>query len=140
MTFNNLQYVRLIQLSQFCHVILNHFAKTNDPSLAYVENASAGMALNITNIAEIKHCVSRTLFMRGSRKFCQRGSNLITFFYEGIEDPNITINVPSSARQRTPWPMMAQHYCWLGSLNVIFRPTGCDGDPDLDVESSRDVL
>ena len=34
--------------------------------------------------------------MRGSRKFCQRGPNLITFFLvdEGIEDPNITINRP----------------------------------------------
>ena len=40
--------------------------------------------------------------MRGSREFCQRGRNLITFFLvdEGIEDPNTTINGPSSARQR----------------------------------------
>ena len=45
--------------------------------------------------------------MRGSRKFCQRGPNLITIFFiffyflidEGIEDPNTTINRPSSARQ-----------------------------------------
>ena len=45
--------------------------------------------------------------MRGSRKFCQRGSKFVTFFFfffllvdEGIEDPNTTIDRPSSARQR----------------------------------------
>ena len=40
--------------------------------------------------------------MRGSRKFCQRGSKFdINFLVdEGIEDPNITINWPSSANQR----------------------------------------
>ena len=45
--------------------------------------------------------------MGGSRKFCQRGSKFdklnIFFFYlvdEGIEDPNIAINGPSSANQR----------------------------------------
>ena len=34
--------------------------------------------------------------------FVRRGPNLITFILvvEGIEDPNITINGPSSARQR----------------------------------------
>ena len=53
--------------------------------------------------------------MHGSRKFCQRGSKLDVFLVdEGIEDPNITINGPSSARQRSAmfrWraPMMAQH-------------------------------
>ena len=42
------------------------------------------------------------IYMRGSRKFCQRGPNLITFFLvdHGIEDANIIINGPSSARQR----------------------------------------
>ena len=40
--------------------------------------------------------------MRGSRKFCQRGPALTTFFVvdEGREDSNITISGPSSARQR----------------------------------------
>ena len=48
--------------------------------------------------------------MRGSRKFCQRGSkfdNVFLIFFcffhlvdEGIEDQNIAINGPSSARQR----------------------------------------
>ena len=45
--------------------------------------------------------------MRGSRKFCQRGPNLISFlsyFFsflvdEGIEDPNSTINGSPSAQQ-----------------------------------------
>ena len=52
--------------------------------------------------------------MRGSWKFWERG---FRFFLagEGIEDPNTTINRPSSAHQKTPfkwrfagWPMMAQ--------------------------------
>ena len=44
--------------------------------------------------------------MRGSRKFCQRGSknDYVLFFVflidGGIEDPNTTINGPSSARQQ----------------------------------------
>ena len=42
--------------------------------------------------------------MRGSRKFCQRGPNLITFlqilFDEGIEYLNITIYGPLSAHKR----------------------------------------
>ena len=40
--------------------------------------------------------------MRGSRKFCQRGSKFDNFFLvdEMIEDPNMTINGPSSTRQR----------------------------------------
>ena len=54
-------------------------------------------------------CANPESFVRG-------GPNLITFFFcfvEGIEDPNITINGPSSARQGN-WrfavgPMMAQH-------------------------------
>ena len=45
--------------------------------------------------------------MRGSRKFCQRGSKFENVFFsilfyvdEGIEDPNTTISGPSLARQR----------------------------------------
>ena len=46
--------------------------------------------------------------MRGSRKFCQRGSNFnnvfVRFFYiffdEGRKDPNKTISGPSLALQR----------------------------------------
>ena len=58
------------------------------------------------------------LHMRESRKFCQRGPNLITFFLvdEGIEDPNTFINGPPSTRQQLPFkwcfpggPMIAQH-------------------------------
>ena len=42
-------------------------------------------------------------FMRGYRKFRQKGSkfnNVIILVDEGMEDPNITINGLSSARQR----------------------------------------
>ena len=43
-------------------------------------------------------------FLRGSRKFCQKGSNsdkfFFFFFYEEKEDPNSTKSGPSSARQR----------------------------------------
>ena len=40
--------------------------------------------------------------LRGPRKLCQRESKFDNAFLvvEGIEDPNITINGPSSARQR----------------------------------------
>ena len=45
-----------------------------------------------------------TIFMRGSRKFCQRGSDIDFLFLvddEGREDPNTTIiSGPSLARQR----------------------------------------
>ena len=64
--------------------------------------------------------------MRGSRKFCQRGSNFGAFFSlfclvdEGREDPNTTISWPLSARQRDPcqrWPKVEY---WLCSF-VIFQ-------------------
>ena len=39
--------------------------------------------------------------MRGSRKFCQRGSNFDVFLVDdGRDDPNTTKSGPSSARQR----------------------------------------
>ena len=49
--------------------------------------------------------------MRGSRKFCQRGPNLIKIFFlvdEGMEDPNVTINGPSSARQQNAFRWRAE--------------------------------
>ena len=59
------------------------------------------------------HCVAKMLLkhfsrgsVRGSRKFCQRGSNFdnvfffLFFFFEGRKDQNTTISGPSSARQR----------------------------------------
>ena len=51
--------------------------------------------------------------MRGSRKFCQRRSNIDSVFFllmRGKEDPNTTINGSSSARQRfAGGPKIAQH-------------------------------
>ena len=43
-----------------------------------------------------------SVIMRGSRKYCQRGSNSNNFFLvdEGREDPNSAKSGPSSARQR----------------------------------------
>ena len=59
----------------------------------------------VAHIADTIQCLG----MRGSRKFCQRGSKfdyvffLFLFFVflvvEGIEDPNTAINGPSSTRQ-----------------------------------------
>ena len=59
-------------------------------------------------VGKFRHYEVGSLGMRGSRKFCQRGSKfdniflLFLFFLvdEGIEDPNTAINGPSSARQR----------------------------------------
>ena len=56
----------------------------------------------------VEEFISNCINMRGSRKFCQRGSNfdnVFLFFFlhvidEGREDPNTTISGPSSARQR----------------------------------------
>ena len=64
--------------------------------------------------------------MRGSRKFCQGGSNFLkkeTFFLvdEGRKDQNITKSGPSSARQPNAiydGPKVGE--CWLGSF-VIFQ-------------------
>ena len=57
--------------------------------------------------------------MRGSRKFCQRGSNSAKSFFlvdEGLDDPNTTFNGPSLPASETPFkwrftgkPMVAQH-------------------------------
>ena len=51
-------------------------------------------------------------FMRGSRKFCQRGSNFDNIFLidEGREDLNTTISRPSSARQENAVLMV---FHWL---------------------------
>ena len=50
--------------------------------------------------------------MRGCRKFCQESKFDKVFFLvvEGIENPNITINGPSSAHQRHA-RLMAFHWC-----------------------------
>ena len=60
-------------------------------------------------------------FMRGSRKFCQRGSNFDNSFFvcfflvdEGKEDPNTTISGPSWARQRN-------------AIKMAIRRRGYDG-------------
>ena len=48
--------------------------------------------------------------MRGSREFCQRGSNSFLFiFYKGKEDRNSTKSGASSARQRNAIKMV---FCW----------------------------
>ena len=50
--------------------------------------------------------------MRGSRKFCQMGSNFDNFFFvvdEGREDPSIPISGPSSARQQNAFKVA---FCW----------------------------
>ena len=51
--------------------------------------------------------------MRGSRKFCQRGPTLTTFFFsflrvdEGRDDPNTTKSGSSSTRQRNGIKMVS---------------------------------
>ena len=71
-------------------------------------------------------------YMRGSRKFCQRGSNLDIVFLvdEGREDPSTTISGLSMARQRNAikWRfagvlMMAQHGMLAWQLR-FFRGSG----------------
>ena len=56
-----------------------------------------------TIVVNIGKCI-RCLTCGDPESFVRGGPNLITFFFkkvdEGIEDPNVTINGPSSARQR----------------------------------------
>ena len=61
--------------------------------------------------------------MCGSRKFCQRGPTLITFFFlsiflvdEGRKEPNATISRPSFRLRADGGPTLS----WLGSF-VIFQ-------------------
>ena len=57
------------------------------------------------SILFMHHLSVRFHYMRGSRKFCHRGSNLDNVFFSlmggGGYYPNTTISGPSSARQRT---------------------------------------
>ena len=65
--------------------------------LAFYKPACGSKLINISIIVSF-------YVMRGSRKFCQSGSNFdgLGFFLVdgGREDPNSTINGPSSARKR----------------------------------------
>ena len=61
-----------------------------------------------------------TDILHGSRKFCQRGS-IFFLVDEGIEDPNTTINRPSSARQRNADDGPTLN---AGLVAVIFRGSG----------------
>ena len=72
--------------------------------------------------------------MRGSRKFCIRGSKFEKVFFlvdSGIEDPNTAINGSSSARQRNAIGMA---FCWRAdggpTLNAGLVVCGFTGDPD----------
>ena len=64
------------------------------------------------------------VYMRGSRKFCQRGSKFDNFFFSwwGIEDPNTAVNGQSSARQRNAIAMAFRWRPdddWLGSFDFF---------------------
>ena len=59
--------------------------------------------------------------MRGSRKFCQRGSNFYNVFFwfdVGRKDPHTTIRGPSTARQRNAIEMA---FCWRADDGPILN-------------------
>ena len=60
--------------------------------------------------------------MRGSRKFCQRGSKFDFFLVDvGIKDQNTALNGPSSARQRNAIEMAFRWWADVGlTLNADF--------------------
>ena len=73
--------------------------------------------------------------MRGSRKFCQRGTKLTFFLFcfllvdEGREDPSTTISGPSSAHQQNaimafPWRADDGPTLNAGLVAAIFRGSG----------------
>ena len=66
--------------------------------------------------------------MRGSRKFCQRGSNFnfFLFFDEGRNDSNTTISGPSTARQRNAIQMV---FRWRADGGPILNAGFFTGDP-----------
>ena len=79
-----------------------------------------------------------SMSIRGSRKFCQRGSKFLSNIFlvvRGREDPNTTISRLSSARQRNAIKM-AFHWRADGgpTLNAAIKMAWqiCDfsGDPD----------
>ena len=61
-----------------------------------------GPKISFTELSHVLFYYSYlVVIMRGSRKFCQRGSNFDNvFFDEGRKDPSTTIRGSSSARQR----------------------------------------
>ena len=66
-----------------------------------IKNNNTQNSSNVTSISNRNHIAS----MRGSRKFCQKGSNFDDGFFfflvdDGREDPNTTTSGPSSARWR----------------------------------------
>ena len=74
-----------------------------------------------------------TLVMKGSRKFCQRGSNFDNVFFPflvdrgwggggggGVKDPNTTISGPSSARQRKAIKKCFA-FCWRAYHGPTFN-------------------
>ena len=55
----------------------------------------------------------------GSRKFCQKGSNLDVFLAdEGREDPNTTISESSLSRQRNAIKMA---FCWCADDGLTLK-------------------
>ena len=71
--------------------------------------------------------------MRGSRKFCQRGSNFEAFFLvdEGREDPNTTKSGPPLARQRNAIEIAFHWRVDDGpTLNASLIALCFSGDPD----------
>ena len=60
--------------------------------------------------------------MRGSRKFCQRGTTSTFFFDEGRKDSNTTIKGPSTARQRNAIQMAFRWWADGGpTLNAFYE-------------------
>ena len=84
---------------------------------------------NVLNMKPAQKC---TGFMRGSRKFCQMGSNFDNVFYDvGREDPNSTISGPSLARQRNAIKMAFRWRADDGpTLNAGLVALWLSGDPD----------
>ena len=106
----------LKQIIKLVYVSRNALCQ-NCPSHSAPLNKIAVRAKN-RNIFKLRLLLNHwiKLNMRGSKKFCQRGTKFDNFFFsilflahEGREDPNATVSVPPSARQGNAIEMA---FCW----------------------------
>ena len=78
--------------------------------LASILRIPALITFYLTAVKEVIKILEH--YMRGSRKFCQKGSNFDVFYFlvdEGRDDPNTTKSGNRRPASKMPFKLMAQH-------------------------------